>query len=161
MATEENVPKCPVEEAPADIASPEGPPPSPIRLEVLETYRGIPIYHLSYAVRTVYDRVRHEEELRALGAIPEGRFGLVTCLRNLALSAAYSPEEQTVASGAPEHAPVRERLVSSARYSPDSLSMLIRSMSLNLYLKQAAGMAPDRETALKAVRRGIDARLGK
>ena len=39
---------------------------------------------------------------------------------------------------------LRERIVGYAKYSADSLSMMIRSMSLNLYLRQASGIASAR-----------------
>ncbi len=134
----------------------DGTEPSPIRLRLLETYRDIPIYHIGYETLAVLDRDHEEEEARAVASIPEPRFGLVICLRNLALSPAYTRDAQAEFHARPEMAKLRERIVASARYNSSSLSLMVRSMTAHLYLRQASGFVPDLESAVRAVRRAID-----
>ena len=58
----------------------------PYRLESIETYRKIPIYHLIYEGSVVLDQKTHEEEIRIIASIPPEKFGLVICFQNLSIS---------------------------------------------------------------------------
>jgi hypothetical protein len=135
--------------------------PSPIRLKLLEKYRDVEIYHLGFEARCILDRELEEEQAKAICAIPSERFGLVVCMHNIALCPSYGSAEQAQGCSTPEMQALRHRIVGTARYSPDSLSVMVRSMAAHLTLRQTSGFAPDLDSALRAVRRAIDADLGK
>jgi hypothetical protein len=131
----------------------------PHRIEEIEKYRGIPIFHLVYEGSVVIDRQAHQEELQIIDSIAAERFGLVICFRNLSIAREYSSEAQAEVYASPSMGGIRDRIVAVARYNPGSLTSMVRTMTSHLYLRQAfsAEFAPDLESALRVVRRSIDA----
>ena len=147
-----------VEEERKGEATPPGEGP-PLHLEYIETYRRVAIYHLLYDRLTVLDLQAREEEARIAASVPEERFALVISLRNLKSPPILPPEARDEEAPAPEATRKKVRLpVAAVRYAPGSLTLMIRTMASNLYLRSSLGseMAPDYESALRAVRRGID-----
>jgi len=130
----------------------------PFRIETVETYRDVPIYHLYYRQPMVVDRLVHEEEIRAIAEIPGDRFGLIISFENLSFASDYTPEAQAETYQSQPMQDILQRAVAVVRYHPDSHDVLIRTIAAHLYARQgrAANFAPDREGALRAVRGVLD-----
>jgi hypothetical protein len=130
-------------------------------LAVLELYREVPIYLLSYPRPTVFDRATHKAEIEAITALPDPRFALVINCQNLQSTEDYRPREQVEVHQSPAFLLLQKRLWAVARYNPGSLTSFIQSMVLHVYARQgvSAGFAPDLDSARGAVKRAIDGRL--
>jgi hypothetical protein len=133
------------------------------RLEPIGEHRGVPIYHLIYDCPAVIDRPSQEQEVKAISAVRDPRFGLVVCFQNLSTSPDYGPAEQAEFIQSPAVQALASRLIAVARYSPGSFTTLIRAMAAHLALRRpiASGFARDLDDALDHLRAGIDIALDR
>jgi hypothetical protein len=130
-------------------------------LTILEHYQGIPIYLLDYPQPTIMDRSIHQREIEKIATLPDPQFALVINCKNLSSSENYTTQELVELYQSALLSNLRGRLLAIARYSPGSLTSMIRSMLAHVYARQgiSAGFSSDQETSLRAVRRLIDRRL--
>jgi hypothetical protein len=130
-----------------------------LRLEAVEAYRNIRIYHLTYDLPVIYNREVHEKEIAALRALPPDPFALVICYRNISSAFDYNPSVQAEVYASPSMQELGKRILAVARYEPGSFTSLIRTMTAHLYLRHASAFSANREDAFTAVRAQID-RIG-
>ncbi len=142
----------------ASRIQPEGVAGDPILLQVHEVYRSIPIYHLSFLRPVAYDEATHAAELTAVGSIPESRFALAINCENLSLAGVFPADAQAATHLSPVLHVLRQRAVAVARYNPDSLTSMVRTMALHIYGRRgiSSGFEADFEAALRSLRREID-----
>jgi hypothetical protein len=132
-----------------------------LRLEAVETYRGVPLYHMTYDHPVVYNREVHEKEIAALAALPQALFALVICYRNISCAFDYAPSVQAEVYASPAMQELGKRILAVARYEPGSFTSLIRTMTAHLYLRHPSAFSPSREDAIAAVRAEIDRAAGQ
>lgn len=131
--------------------------PSPIHIELLETYRDIPIVELRYTEPTLLNLTSHEEQMQALLDLPYPRLAAVVSFENLSYASDYIPTNQARSFQSPLFQAFRERVVTLVRYQAGSLTSMIQTMSAHTLVRAgASNFAPDLNTALRAVRRTID-----
>ena len=130
---------------------------SSLEIEVLETYRQIPILHVQYSQPTFLNRETHEEQARVLLELPHERFAAIVSYQNLSIDPAYDAQEQAETFQSDTFQALRDRAVALVRYHSYSLTTMVHTMSAHMLLRGgASNFAPDVSTALKAARRAVD-----
>ena len=131
--------------------------PTPIKIEVLETYRDVPILEVTYTEPTLLTQSTEEEQVRVLLEQPYPRFAVIVSFANLSYAMDYSPQEQAKAYQSPLFQECMERAVTVLRYHAGSLTSMIQTMSAHTLVRAgASNFAPDLDTALRAARRAVD-----
>ena len=129
----------------------------PIEIQVVETYKGIPILEVSHQQSTLLSAETHGEQLEALLRYPAERMAVIISYNNLTCSGQYGAKEQAKLYESEEFAELGTRAVCILRYHARSLTALVETMSAHALM--AAGpsnFAPDLETAVRAARRTIE-----
>jgi hypothetical protein len=130
---------------------------SPIKIQVLETYREIPIVELQYLEPTLLDAELHVEQAKALLELPYPRFAVIISYQNLSYMSTYGPQEQAAIYQTPAFQELLGRAVTLIRYHAGSLTCMIQTMSAHTLLRAgASNFAPDRPSAVRAARRAVD-----
>jgi hypothetical protein len=133
---------------------------TPPKVQVLETYREVPILEVSYTEPTLLTREAHREQIQALLDLPYPRFVTVISFANLSYAKDYTPMDQAEDYQSPLFQQYRERVITVIRYHAGSLTSMIQTMSAHTLVRaSASNFAPDLTAALRAARRAVDGAL--
>ena len=126
-------------------------------IEVVETYRGVPIVQLGYAGPTLLSQETHLQEVRTLLDLPFARFAILYQLENISYCPIYGPEEMAEFLRSETWAELLDRVIIGVRCGAGSLTSTVQIMSAHTLLRdQSSNFAPDRDAALRTIRRSID-----
>ncbi len=126
-------------------------------IEPIETHRGVPIVACRYAQPTLLSQETHAAEAQALLDLPHERFAVIINFANLSCCVDYGPEEMGALLHSELYRDLRTRSVACVRYGTGSLTSMVQLMSAQALLAdRGSNFAPNRELALKLVRRAIE-----
>lgn len=128
-----------------------------LELQVVETYKNVPIIEVQYRQPTLLNEEAHRQQVLALLDHPAEHMAVIVSYNNISFSSSYGATEQADFYDSEDFLKLSERAICILRYHARSLTSLVETMSAHSVIATGpSNFAPDLDTAVRAARRSIE-----